>query len=80
MSDKILDEFEGTNRERYCVTRDETNSGKCVRIHIPSKDSVGQPCWRQVFCSHPKSKDSSISRNEEQEAIHEVLTRYLSNL
>ena len=71
----VLDTFTDEYGLSICVTQD-TDQFKCIRIHYQSKDSLGNPCWRQVACTHPRHTDN-VSRDAEKEAIHSVMQRYL---
>lgn len=60
--EKVLYKYEH-NGAIYCITQDSLISNevhKCCRIHRKEKDSLGNDCWRQVYCSHDSSEENKI--------------------
>ena len=57
----------------YCLTHDTGEPG-CYRVHVSVADSVGAPCWRQVFCTYPQNR-ATLVYDRQKQALHDTLTQ-----
>lgn len=79
VKEKVLIKWTDGN-VNYCMTQDDKVNERegCIRIHVLGTDSIGQPAWTQVMCTHPSTSDKCMKRDTEADAFHSALKLLLS--